>query len=59
MIGSLQRIFLSAIVFGCVLAADAATAHPHVWVTMRSELVYAPDGAVTGIRQAWTFDDLF
>ena len=59
MIGSLQRIFLTAIVFGCVLAADAATAHPHVWVTMRSELVYAPDGAVTGIRQAWTFDDLF
>src|ERR1700730_4578265 len=59
MIGSLQRIFLSAIIFGCVLTADAATAHPHVWVTMRSELVYAPDGAVTGIRQAWTFDDLF
>ena len=58
MIGSLQRIFLPA-VFGCVLASDAATAHPHVWVTMRSELVYAPDGAVTGIRQAWTFDDLF
>jgi ABC-type uncharacterized transport system substrate-binding protein len=59
MIGSLQRIFLTAIVFGCVLASDAATAHPHVWVTMRSELVYAPDGAITGIRQAWTFDDLF
>jgi ABC-type uncharacterized transport system substrate-binding protein len=59
MIGSLQRIFLTAIIFGCVLTSDAATAHPHVWVTMRSELVYAPDGAVTGIRQAWTFDDLF
>ena len=26
---------------------------------MRSELVYAPDGTVTGIRHAWTFDDMF
>jgi ABC-type uncharacterized transport system substrate-binding protein len=34
-------------------------AHPHVWVTMHSELVYAPDGSVTGVRQAWSFDDMF
>jgi ABC-type uncharacterized transport system substrate-binding protein len=36
-----------------------AFAHPHVWVTMTSQLVYAPDGSVTGIRHAWTFDDMF
>ena len=42
-----------------VLAATAARAHPHVWVTMKSELVYAPDGSVTGVRHAWTFDDMF
>jgi ABC-type uncharacterized transport system substrate-binding protein len=36
-----------------------AQAHPHVWVTMTSELVYAPDGAVTGVRHAWAFDDMF
>lgn len=36
-----------------------AVAHPHVWVTMTSEVVYAPDGAVTGIRHAWTFDDMY
>ena len=34
-------------------------AHPHVWVTMKSEVVYAPDGSVTGMRHAWTFDDMF
>ncbi len=34
-------------------------AHPHVWVTMKSELVYAPDGSITGVRHAWTFDDMF
>jgi ABC-type uncharacterized transport system substrate-binding protein len=36
-----------------------ATAHPHVWVTAASELIYGPDGSVTGIRHAWTFDDMF
>jgi ABC-type uncharacterized transport system substrate-binding protein len=42
-----------------VLATVAAAAHPHVWVTMKSELVYGPDGRITGIRHAWTFDDMF
>jgi ABC-type uncharacterized transport system substrate-binding protein len=36
-----------------------AGAHPHVWVKAASELVYAPDGSVTGIRQHWVFDDMF
>ena len=36
-----------------------ASAHPHVWVTIKSELVFAPDGSVTGVRHAWTFDDMF
>ena len=44
---------------GLLLAATAASAHPHVWVTMHSELVYAPDGTITGVRHAWTFDDMF
>jgi ABC-type uncharacterized transport system substrate-binding protein len=41
------------------VASPAAHAHPHVWVTMKSELVYAPDGTVTDVRHAWTFDDMF
>jgi len=36
-----------------------ADAHPHVWVTMTEELLYAPDGSVTGVRHAWTFDDMY
>lgn len=36
-----------------------AQAHPHVWITSVSELLYAPDGSVTGVRHAWTFDDMF
>jgi len=42
-----------------VTSAIEAGAHPHVWVTVRSELVYASDGSVTGVRHAWTFDDMF
>jgi ABC-type uncharacterized transport system substrate-binding protein len=41
------------------LSAGTASAHPHVWVTMSSGLVYAADGTATGIRHAWTFDDAF
>jgi ABC-type uncharacterized transport system substrate-binding protein len=42
-----------------VLGADTAQAHPHVWITASSELIYAPDGSVTGVRHAWTFDDMY
>jgi ABC-type uncharacterized transport system substrate-binding protein len=56
----IHRIFsVLAALAGLILAAGAASAHPHVWVTMHSELVYAPDGSVTGVRHAWTFDDMF
>jgi len=39
--------------------APAAQAHPHVWIISVSELLYAPDGTLTGVRHAWTFDDMF
>ena len=41
------------------LGSGSAVAHPHVWVTMTSQIVYGPDGKVTGVRHAWTFDDMF
>jgi ABC-type uncharacterized transport system substrate-binding protein len=41
------------------LGAKPAQAHPHVWITATSELIYAPDGSITGVRHAWTFDDMF
>lgn len=42
-----------------MLASGAARAHPHVWITATSELLYAEDGSITGVRHAWTFDDMF
>ncbi len=43
-----------------VLAATAAaTAHPHVFVTAKEQVIFGPDGTVTGVRAAWTFDDMY
>ena len=42
-----------------MLGSTLAHAHPHVWITSTSELIYAPDGSITGVRHAWTFDDMF
>jgi ABC-type uncharacterized transport system substrate-binding protein len=54
----MKRVLLGALV-AMGLAPLAAEAHPHVWVTSKSELVYDASGALVGIRQAWAFDDMF
>jgi ABC-type uncharacterized transport system substrate-binding protein len=50
--------FLAA---ACVAMAFAspAGAHPHVWVTVTSQVVYDDKGAATGVRHAWKFDDMY
>jgi len=42
-----------------VATSATAQAHPHVWVTMTTDLVYDASGAATGVRQVWTFDDMY
>ena len=34
-------------------------AHPHVFVTAKEQLIFGQDGKITGIRAAWTFDDMY
>jgi len=57
----MRRLVLSILTMVVTMAAAtvAAAAHPHVWVTVKSELVYAPSGDLTGIRHHWTFDEMF
>ena len=57
MIHSVRAAFLACAAL--FVATGGAFAHPHVWVTMKSEIVYAEDGTVTAVRHAWTFDDMF
>src|SRR5690606_12482828 len=53
-----RLLALAAGLLALALSAAGAAAHPHVWVTSRSELVFK-DGAVAAVRHAWTFDDMF
>jgi ABC-type uncharacterized transport system substrate-binding protein len=52
-----RRTGCAALMLG--LIGSRAEAHPHVWVTFQSELLYGADGSMTGVRHAWTFDDMF
>ncbi|MBB4363572.1 ABC-type uncharacterized transport system substrate-binding protein [Bradyrhizobium sp. CIR18] len=55
----MRALFGSLLAAGLSLAAGTAQAHPHVWISATSELLYAADGTITGVRHAWTFDDMF
>ncbi len=39
--------------------AAPATAHPHVWVTSETEIIYDAAKRITGLRHVWTFDDAY
>ena len=36
-----------------------ARAHPHGWIDIRTEVLTDDEGRVTGLRQAWLFDELY
>lgn len=43
---------------GVLLSGPAAVAHPHVWVTARTELVFE-DRKMQSVRHVWRFDEAF
>jgi len=43
----------------CVGLARDARAHPHVWATVRSEIILDANRQITGVRHAWTFDEMY
>ena len=44
---------------GAVWPAGPAQSHPHVFVVVKSELVFAADGKIEAIRHAWQFDEFY
>jgi ABC-type uncharacterized transport system substrate-binding protein len=57
---ALRRLLGLMLLAGALVrGGPRAQAHPHVWITATSEVIYAPDGSITGVRHAWTFDDMF
>jgi len=59
MINLLLMFCRIAMFCGFVLLPAIAHAHPHVWVTVKAEVLYARDGSITGMRESWTFDDMY
>jgi ABC-type uncharacterized transport system substrate-binding protein len=56
MIGHFRILAAALLTF---LIAGPAAAHPHVWVTTKSAVIFGADGSITGVRHAWRFDDMY
>ena len=50
---------VGATVAFCLAAPLVALAHPHVFVTSKSEVQFDAAGKVTGIQHDWTFDEMY
>ncbi len=61
LLGLSLRVFLVLALFTLVitLAAKPARAHPHVWVTTHTEILYDDSRRVAGLRHIWTFDEMY
>jgi len=44
---------------GFMATAVPAAAHPHVWVTVKSELTFTHDGKVAAVVHDWVFDEMY
>jgi ABC-type uncharacterized transport system substrate-binding protein len=58
----MRRRLCSRLILGALLVAvpqAIATAHPHVWVSARAEVIFDTKGEIEAIRHAWTFDEMY
>jgi ABC-type uncharacterized transport system substrate-binding protein len=49
---------LVLIVSGMLMSATGAEAHPHVWVSVKTTVLFK-GGAIVGLQQHWTFDEFY
>jgi ABC-type uncharacterized transport system substrate-binding protein len=50
---------LVAVLGVLLFISGTASAHPHVWVTVKSTVLFGPDGSAIGVRHTWAFDDMY
>jgi len=55
--GRRRAIFLG--LFLSVAAATVAAAHPHVWITVKSQIAFTRDGKVAAVVHDWVFDEMY
>ncbi len=57
--GVRRRLSALALALGAILlTAVPVAAHPHIWVSVRTSVLY-DNGAIVGFRHAWTFDQYY
>ncbi len=39
--------------------AAPASAHPHVWITVKSQIEFNPEGKVSAVVHDWVFDEMY
>ncbi|MBI4724965.1 MAG: DUF1007 family protein [Rhodomicrobium sp.] len=42
-----------------LVLAGAASAHPHVWVTVETGIDFGPNNEITAFKHKWTFDEMY
>jgi ABC-type uncharacterized transport system substrate-binding protein len=55
----MQRTGLLGVLILTGLGMGPASAHPHVWVDVRIEVILNDRNQATGVRIGWTYDDLY
>ena len=48
-----------ALAAGGIFGPPPAKAHPHVWVTVRSQVLFSADGKVAAVAHDWVFDEMY
>jgi ABC-type uncharacterized transport system substrate-binding protein len=46
-------------VMTAILSRGPAEAHPHAWIDLRSEIIFASDGRIVSLYFDWLFDDFY
>ncbi|RIA55544.1 DUF1007 family protein [Dichotomicrobium thermohalophilum] len=56
---TIWRYLASFAAMAVLLAPVPGQAHPHVWVTVETKVVFNDAGAITGFRHKWVFDEYY
>ena len=52
------RIATLALTLG-LTATSGVCAHPHVWITVKSQIAFTPDGKIKAVIHDWVFDEMY
>ena len=58
MLLTLSRIIAAHLAVLALVISTPLAAHPHVWVSVETTLVY-DNGRISGFQNSWTFDDAY